>query len=65
MNVKMILGAIIAITGLFYAAAPHGIHVSSGIGFGAEHIVHMGLGVVLIIVGAVLAYTSKKNGKKK
>lgn len=64
MNSKMILGAILVLIGLFYAVAPHETHVSSGVGFGAEHTVHIGLGVVLIIVGAVLAYTSKKKGKK-
>ncbi len=64
MNIKMVLGAILVLIGLFYAVAPHETHISSGADFGASHTVHMGLGVVLIIVGAVLAYTSKKKGKK-
>ena len=59
MNTKMILGIIILLIGLFYAAAPHSLHVSSGLGFGWDHAMHQILGVVLIIIGAVLAWKMK------
>ena len=66
MDAKKVLGVILILAGLFYALAPHELHVSSGVDFGAEHTVHITLGVVLIIIGLVLGYMSmkKKKGKK-
>ena len=65
-NAVTIVGIILLILGLFYAAAPHDIHVSSGAGFGWDHTVHIVLGVILIIIGILAIYFSskKKKGKK-
>ena len=65
MDGKKVLGVILILVGLFYALVPHETHVSLGIGFGAEHTVHVGLGVVLIIIGLVLGYMSMKKKKAK
>ncbi len=51
-GVKLILSIILALVGLYYLAAPHSLHVSSGLGFGLEHTYHMVLGVVLLVVAA-------------
>ena len=55
----MVIVVIIALVGLFYLAAPHQIHVSSGLGFDLEHPVHMLIGVVLLVV-AFLMFRMKK-----
>ena len=58
-GIKMIITVILALVGLFYLATPHEIHVSSGLGFGLEHPVHMLIGVVLLVI-AFLMFKMKK-----
>ena len=60
-NTKYIIAVIIGLLGLFYAALPHSIHTSSGIGFGLSHTVHIALGVVLIIVAIAVFVAGKKS----
>ena len=60
---SLIIGIILIIIGVFYAAAPHSIHVSSGVGFGWEHTMHMIFGIVLIIIGLILIVALR--GKKQ
>ena len=62
MSAKKIVGIIVILIGLFYLAAPHSIHVSSRVGFGLEHMYHMVIGVVLIIIGLVIIFLGR--GKK-
>ena len=52
MDGKKVLGIVLVLLGLFYALAPHAMHVSSGLGFGLEHMWHVTLGVVLLLGGA-------------
>lgn len=59
MNAKRILGIIIILIGIFYAAVPHDIHISSGLGFGWEHTMHIILGAILIIAGLFLEWKMK------
>jgi hypothetical protein len=54
-DVRTLLSIAIALAGAFYFFAPHDIHVSSGFGFGVDHLVHVVLGVVLFIAAAVFA----------
>ena len=56
----MIVGVILLLLGLFYVAAPHSVHVATGLGFGMEHNTHQILGVVLIVIGAVAIWKGKK-----
>ena len=49
MDGKKVLGIVLVLLGLFYALAPHAMHVSSGLGFGLEHMWHVTLGVVLLL----------------
>src|SRR5947209_19554659 len=55
----LIVGIIYGI-GTFYLGEPHSTHVDSGFGLGLEHIQHISLGLLLImistIVSVVLAY---------
>lgn len=61
-----VVGIILIIIGLFYAAAPHEIHVSSGAGFGWDHTMHIMLGAVLIIIGLILIVALRgKKGKQQ
>jgi len=55
-NTKLIIGIIIFIIGIFYAAVPHGIHVSSGMDFGLEHTTHVLLGLILLVIGIILIW---------
>ncbi len=59
MNAKRILGIIILLIGVFYAAVPHNLHVSSGLGIGLEHTMHIALGAVLIIIGLFVEFKMK------
>ena len=60
-NIKYIIAGIVGLLGLFYAALPHSIHISSGIGFGLSHTIHIAIGVVLIIVAIVVYMAAKKS----
>ena len=55
----LIVGIIYGI-GTFYLGEPHSTHIGSGFGLGLEHIQHISLGLLLImistIVSVVLAY---------
>lgn len=53
---KLVLGIILLLVGLFYAGAPHDIHVSTPLGLGLDHMMHIVLGVVLIVIGVVLIW---------
>lgn len=65
MKPNVIASVVLAVLGLFYAAAPHSIHVSSGIGLGLEHSTHVILGVALVLLGAVLYFWGRKGTRKK
>ena len=56
----MILGIILLLVGLFYALAPHTLHVSTGLGFGLDHMMHQVIGVILIVVGLVILWKGRK-----
>lgn len=60
-NPAKIVAAVIGIVGLFYAALPHSIHVSSGFGFGLTHPIHIAIGVVLIIIAIVVFMAAGKS----
>ena len=59
----LIVGIVYGI-GTFYLGEPHSTHVDSGFGLGLEHIQHISLGLLLImistIVSVVLAYYHKR-----
>ena len=57
------VAVILAVLGAYYLLAPHTLHVSSGLGLGLEHTVHIILGVVLLAAGA--AYYGMKTGTLK
>lgn len=59
MNAKLIIGVILLLVGIFYGAAPHSLHVSSGLAFGLDHTMHIVLGIVLIIIGIVAIWKRK------
>lgn len=59
MEGQKVIGAVLVLLGLFYALAPHAMHVSSGLGLGLEHSVHQVLGVVLLVAGAWLGWMMK------
>ena len=58
-TVKWISG-IIALIGLFYFVAPHSSHVSSGLGLGVDHAMHMFIGFILFIAAGALYILPKK-----
>lgn len=58
---KNIIVGILGLLGLFYAVLPHSVHISSGIGFGLPHAVHLLIGVVLIIAAIVIFVMAKKS----
>ncbi|MDI6722550.1 MAG: hypothetical protein QMD97_03260 [Candidatus Aenigmarchaeota archaeon] len=62
--ITLAAGIIIVLTGVFYSMAPHDIHVSSGLGMGFNHDVHTSLGVILVIIGAVIVYSSERAKQK-
>lgn len=49
-----IIGIILLLIGAFYALVPHSVHISSGIGFGLSHGVHVVLGIVFIVIGIIV-----------
>lgn len=55
--------------GLFYKSAVHEIHIASGIGFGLEHLRHIGIGAILmtlsVIALAVLAFRYNRSKPKR
>ncbi len=56
MKGKELTGLVLVLLGLFYALAPHTVHVSSGLGFGLDHTVHVVVGLVLLIAGAYIGW---------
>ena len=56
----MIVGVILLLLGIFYVAAPHSVHVSTGLGFSMEHSTHQILGVILLVVGIVAIWKGRK-----
>ena len=59
-TVGLIIGIIVLIAGLFYTFMPHSIHISSGLGFGFSHGIHVTIGIVLFIVGGVILWMKRK-----
>ena len=57
---SLVIGIIVLVIGAFYTFFPHSIHISSGLGFGFSHSVHVIVGIVLLIVGGVLLWKMKK-----
>lgn len=47
---------ILVALGLFYTLAPHSLHVSSGLGFGLSHTVHVTIGLVLLVIAAKIHF---------
>ena len=58
---QYVIAGILALVGLFYAVLPHSVHISSGIGFGVSHTVHIVIGIVLIIAAIVVFVLAKKS----
>jgi len=58
---KYVISGILGLIGLFYAALPHSVHISSGIGLGLSHTVHMIIGAVLIIAAIVVFMAARKS----
>ena len=56
----MVIGIILLVLGIFYVAAPHTMHVSTGLDFNIEHSMHQILGVILLVVGIVLLWKGRK-----
>lgn len=59
MNTKHIVSIIILIVGLFYAVAPHSVHVSTGLGLGWEHANHVIIGIILLLIGLIALFKLK------
>ena len=53
-NVAKVIAGIVGLLGLFYAVLPHSVHISSGLGFGLGHTVHIAIGVISIIVAIIV-----------
>jgi len=64
MNTMKIVSVVLVLLGLFYAIAPHNVHVSSGLGLGLEHTMHIAVGVILVVIGLVAWWKGKKPAKK-
>lgn len=45
---------LLVVLGMFYALAPHRIHVSSGLGFGQSHSVHVSAGIIMLAAALYL-----------
>ena len=58
--VNIIIGIILLIIGAFYALLPHTIHMSSGLGFGLSHGIHLTIGVIALIIGVIILIIGKK-----
>ena len=59
-TVNLIIGIILLIIGAFYALLPHTIHMSSGLGFGLSHGIHLIIGIVVLIIGVVVLIIGKR-----
>ncbi len=57
---KYVIAGILGLVGLFYAVLPHSVHISSGVGFGLSHTVHLVIGAVFIIAAIVVYVAAKK-----
>jgi len=58
--ISLIIGIILLLVGAFYSLFPHSIHISSGIGFGFSHTIHITIGVILLIIGIVVLIMGRK-----
>ncbi len=58
-KVALIIGIIIFLLGVFYALAPHSMHLQYGLDFGLDHMTHQLMGVVLLVVGAVIVWKKR------
>ena len=57
---KLIIGIILLIIGAFYSLLPHTIHMSSGVGFGLTHGVHLTIGIIALVIGVVVLIIGRK-----
>lgn len=57
---SLVIGIIMLIIGAFYTFFPHSIHISSGLGFGLVHGIHVTVGIVLLVAGGFLLWKMKK-----
>ncbi len=59
-TVNLIIGIILLLIGAFYALLPHTTHISSGIGFGLTHNVHVIVGIIALIIGVIVLLIGRK-----
>ena len=57
------IAGIAAAIGAFYALMPHSVHVSTGLGFGLTHEMHVIIGVALVLIGAFVYFTMGRKAK--
>ncbi len=58
--VNLIIGIILLLIGAFYTFLPHTTHVSSGIGFGLTHTIHLTIGIIVLIIGIIVLVIGRK-----
>ena len=58
--IRIILGALLVLMGIFYLFFPHSIHTTLRLDFGLEHYRHILLGGFLLIVGVILSLNGKR-----
>ena len=58
--IKKIIGVLLLIIGAFYTFMPHTIHISSGLGFGLSHTMHLTIGIILLVAGVLLLIVGRK-----
>jgi len=56
---NLITGIVLLVIGAFYVLMPHSLHISSGIGFGLSHGIHVSIGVIVLIVGVIVLWKKK------
>ena len=59
-SVNLIGGIILLVIGAFYALLPHTTHISSGLGFGLDHGIHLIIGVIALVVGIIVLIMGKR-----
>jgi len=57
---NLIIGIILLLIGAFYALLPHTTNVSSGIGFGLTHTLHLTIGIIALIIGVIVLLIGRK-----
>lgn len=58
--INLIIGIILLVIGAFYALFPHTIHMSSGLGFGLTHGIHVAIGIVALILGIIVLLIGRR-----